>query len=234
MEEPRAKIKVCLVGANRGCKTSLVRNHVLDNFDDGYIVTLGTKVSKKSLRLDRVPDNAPRNVDLLVWDVISQRGLSDLLKRAYFEGARGVLAVADLTRKETLEDLNAWIRAVQEVAGPGPVAVVGANSDRKAELQASPDEVARVAGIHAAPCFFPVGPSGEELEAAFRYLAGTVLEDWFRKREPALKDARTGDHAGAQGSGDGVPRGGHRINPTSPVSSQWAGEGPTCRDPKTV
>src|SRR5206468_1558385 len=49
MEVKRMKVKVCLIGEAAVGKTSLIRRFVLDNFDDKYIQTLGTKVSKKEL-----------------------------------------------------------------------------------------------------------------------------------------------------------------------------------------
>ena len=40
-------VKVCLAGDISVGKTSLVRRYVMDIFDDNYIATLGTKISKK-------------------------------------------------------------------------------------------------------------------------------------------------------------------------------------------
>ena len=47
MDVRRMKMKVCLVGEAAVGKTSLIRRFVLDDFDDKYIQTLGTRVSKK-------------------------------------------------------------------------------------------------------------------------------------------------------------------------------------------
>ena len=175
-EEPHAKVKVCLVGADTGCKTRLVRKHVLENFGDRYIVTLGTKVSKREIRLRTAPVGAPIRVDLLIWDVMSKKGFRELLKEAYFRGARGVLAVSDMTRRDTLADLDDWIRSVETVTGPIPAAIIGANHDRKDRLQVTAEEIAHVAEEHDAACFFASENAGEGVEAAFRYLADTILK----------------------------------------------------------
>ena len=54
-DPPTAKLKICLVGDFAVGKTSLVRRFVDDAFDARYLPTIGTKVTKKELALDR-PD----------------------------------------------------------------------------------------------------------------------------------------------------------------------------------
>src|SRR3989442_7561439 len=117
MEVKRMKVKVCLVGEAAVGKTSLIRRFVLDNFDDKYIQTLGTKVSKKELT-SSVPEGAGElKIDMTIWDIMGQKGFRELLKEAYFYGARGILAVRDVTRPKTLDDLDDWIERVYIVNG---------------------------------------------------------------------------------------------------------------------
>ncbi len=175
-EEYYAKVKVCLIGANLGCKTNLIRRHVQDEFDDRWITTVGTKVSKKKLRFDVLPANVPVNVDIVVWDIMSHLGFRDLLKEAYFRGAKGILAVTDMTRRSTLEDLDAWIEGVESVTGRIPIVVIGANSDKRNQIEVSEEEVSRLAKAHGAPCFFASTSSGEPVEAAFRHIADSVVQ----------------------------------------------------------
>ncbi len=40
--------KMCVIGDGGVGKTSLIRRFVVDKFDDKYIVTIGTKTSKKN------------------------------------------------------------------------------------------------------------------------------------------------------------------------------------------
>ena len=146
-----------------------------DTFDDRYILTLGTKVSKKEIRLSAADSTTSVHVDLLVWDILSHRGFRELLNEAYFHGSRGILAVSDMTRRSTLEELDDWIRSVQSVAGPVPVAIIGANADQGERLEVTEEEVQRVASDYAAPCYFTAEGSEEGVEAALHYLASTVF-----------------------------------------------------------
>ena len=104
-EEPRIiKLKICLVGDEGVGKTSLIRRFVTGQFDDAYIRTLGAVVSKKSVEV-RNGRGSPSQVDMVILDIIGRRTFMQLFQDAYFSGARGVIAVFDLTRKTTLREL---------------------------------------------------------------------------------------------------------------------------------
>src|SRR5712691_8911159 len=92
MEVKRMKVKVCLIGEAAVGKTSLIRRFVLDNFDDKYIQTLGTKVSKKELVSPSPDASGELKIDMTIWDIMGQKGFRELLKEAYFYGAREILA----------------------------------------------------------------------------------------------------------------------------------------------
>ena len=119
MDRQRMKVKICLVGEGAVGKTCLIRRFIQDQFDDRYISTLGAKVSKKELKVDGA--NGGADVDMTIWDIMGEKGFRELLKEAYFHGAQGVLAVCDVTRKQTLDDLDDWVAAVLKVTGNVPI-----------------------------------------------------------------------------------------------------------------
>src|SRR2546421_11142742 len=102
-EMQRIKTKVCLVGEAAVGKTSLIRRFVQDDFEDRYITTLGAKVSKREIVFD-MPDRKQIQMDITIWDIMGEKGFRDLLKETFFHGAKGVLAVADLTRDRTSDE----------------------------------------------------------------------------------------------------------------------------------
>jgi len=106
MDRQKMKVKICLVGEGAVGKTCLIRRFIQDQFDDRYISTLGAKVSKKEIKLDG--PNGGSDIDMTIWDIMGEKGFRELLKEAYFHGAQGVLAVCDVTLKQTLEDLGEW------------------------------------------------------------------------------------------------------------------------------
>ena len=172
----RMKAKVCLVGESAVGKTSMVRRFVLDEFDDRYVTTLGAKVSKKELQVD-LPDQRPVHVDVTVWDIMGEKGFRDLLKDAYFQGARGILAVADVTRYSTLSELDEWITSVFKVVGVIPVVYAVNKIDLKDEvlLLFGEKEIQAHAKAFDAPWMYTSAKTGENVEAAFRALGEKIV-----------------------------------------------------------
>src|SRR2546427_12227154 len=106
--EKHIKAKISLVGETAVGKTSLVKRFVLDTFDDRYVATVGTKVTKKTVPV--VWRGLPARMDLMVWDIMGEKGFRALLKEAYFEGCQGILAVCDIRSEETREGLESRTR----------------------------------------------------------------------------------------------------------------------------
>lgn len=172
MEPERMKVKICLVGEGAVGKTCLIRRFIHDQFDDRYISTLGAKVSKKEIVVDA--DGAQVSVDMTIWDIMGEKGFRELLKEAYFHGAQGVLAVCDVTRAETLTDLDDWVAAVVKVTGQIPVEFLANKADLKDEQVVTAEDLESAAKTHAAPFLFTSAKTGENVEQAFANLAKMV------------------------------------------------------------
>ncbi len=174
----RIKTKVCLVGEAAVGKTSLVRRYVLDEFNDRYITTLGAKVSKHE-ETYTAPDGATRLLmDMTVWDIMGEKGFRDLLKDAFFHGAKAILAVADLTRYSTLKELDDWIQSVYNVVGEIPVVYVINKIDLKDEVMIlyGEKEVEQAVRAFDAPYFYTSAKTGENVAEVFHRLGGLALE----------------------------------------------------------
>ena len=169
------KRKVLLLGDGAVGKTSLIRRFVIDRFSDDYIVTIGTKITKKDLRIDL----GARTVELslMIWDVLGQKGYR-AIQASSFDGARGVVLVHDLTRRETRESLASyWLSRLKEVVGEIPRVVVGNKVDLVADRGVASREAERFASTIGAPAFACSAKTGENVEAAFLALGRLVLAD---------------------------------------------------------
>ncbi len=176
MGAKRIKMKVCLVGEAAVGKTSLIRRFVHDNFDDKYIQTLGTKVSKKEIGLDTPGDDGVQ-VDMTIWDIMGQKGFRELLKEAYFYGAKGIIAVCDVSRKNTLDDLDDWIEGVYSVTGRIPIEIFANKVDLEDKTEVGKGEVEQFSKAYDSPFHFTSAKTGENVEDAFKGLARRIAEE---------------------------------------------------------
>lgn len=172
MSEKQLKMKVCLVGDGAVGKTSLVRRFVLNEFDERYLYTLGTNVFKKEVLI--VSGSRRTKVTMMVWDIAGQKDLRRFFVKSYFRGADGGIAVCDVTREHTLEDLSDWIRHMHEVCGPIPVTILANKVDLKEERVLKEGRLSGFARKHSAPYFFTSAKTGKDVEKAFAKTAERI------------------------------------------------------------
>ena len=173
----RMKTKVCLVGEAAVGKTSLIRRYVLDAFEDRYITTLGAKVSKKELEFSLDEGKLHVQMDMTIWDIMGEKGFRELLKEAFFNGAKGILAVCDITRYSTLKELDDWVQSVFNVVGEIPVVYTVNKIDLKDEVMVmyGDREIEQSTRAFDAPHFYTSARTGEKVEDAFKALGEAIV-----------------------------------------------------------
>lgn len=167
MSSAKYIIKLCLLGDGAVGKTSLVRRFVFDVFDDKYLMSFGTKVSKKSMRI------RDADVDLMIWDILGQKN-HESLHAAYYRGAAGAFAVCDFTRPDTMGSLKSWLGNFRATVGDKPIIILGNKSDLQksyslSELQSFGSEV-------GCEVIETSAKSGLNVELAFVQLGKKLLE----------------------------------------------------------
>lgn len=175
-ESRHLKSKICLVGEKAVGKTSLIRRYVLDMFDEQYVTTIGTRVSKKEVHVFLPERDLLVEVDLQIWDIMGEKGFRELLKEAYFYGANGVLAVADLTRRRSLDELDDWVDGVEQIVGKVPILIAVNKSDLVSSAQYGERDVEQVARAFSCPYVMTSAKSGSNVEEAFRRIGQMVTE----------------------------------------------------------
>lgn len=160
-------IKLCLLGDGAVGKTSLVRRFVFDVFDDKYLMSFGTKVCKKELKVKDV------DLDLMIWDILGQK-YQEALHAAYYRGAAGALAVCDFTRPETMKNLRTWLGSFRSVVGDMPVLLLGNKSDLEKRFELSDlQEFGKSVGCDVLETS---AKTGLNVEVAFAALGGKLVE----------------------------------------------------------
>jgi small GTP-binding protein len=168
MSSAKYIIKLCLLGDGAVGKTSLVRRFVFDVFDDRYLMSFGTKVSKKSMTVEG------STMDLMVWDILGQK-THTALHEAYYKGAAGALLVCDFTRPETMRSIKGWLGSFRSVVGNKPVLILGNKSDlEKAFTFAELKELAASIGCESLETS---AKTGLNVENAFTAIGKRLLED---------------------------------------------------------
>ncbi len=185
------KKNIILLGDGAVGKTSLIRRFVLDQFNDNYISTIGTKVTKKEIEVDSLGSRV--RVTLMIWDVIGQKdyGLTQSLSMRKIAGA---ILVSDLTRKETLASFQEyWIPKIKASRGSIPMIFLGNKADLESERQFGLDEISEVAKqeqtFTSTQSFLTSAKTGDHIDTAFELLAQVLADN--RDLEPSPEGQET-------------------------------------------
>ena len=187
MELKELLMKVVLLGDGAVGKTSLIARYVVNKFDDKYIATIGTKVSKKDMQLTK--PNLIINLRLMIWDILGQKEYAKI-RSASLSGAQGVIAVGDLTRPETVQAIEAfWLREVGSAVGKVPTILIGNKADIADMTSMSTTTLESMGQKLGCPIFLTSAKTGENVEAAFDALAQMLVEDVVASRMKGEEDA---------------------------------------------
>jgi len=183
MQIRRMRIKICLVGDRGVGKTSLIRRFAASQFLDDEHGTLGAHLHPVEVQVPLDGDQLAKvRVDL--FDFMGEHALRDNFRDAIFYGAHGVLAVADLGRRETLPSLVDWIQAVSSVAGDVPVEVVFNKKDLGKEVAVGASDMRvlmeRLPGVSTV---VTSARTGEGVEEAFNRIILKAVEGILKGHE---------------------------------------------------
>ena len=168
------KVKVCLLGDPEVGKTSLIRRFVVNKYDDNYLSTLGTRVSKKTMVF---PSN---HLVLMIWDLTGQVEFKRVRTTAYLN-AEGAIIVGDMSRPGTIKNFPQWKQELMDIAGEVPFMLLGNKVDLiENKLQAS-DTMFKWSKALGAPFELTSAKTGENVEKTFQTLGKRIIESFTSK-----------------------------------------------------
>jgi len=169
------KAKVCLCGDHAVGKTSLIARFVHNVFGDKYIRTIGTKITSKEVIIDDPNGKGQINFIYQIWDIMGQRDYRNYMKDSYFYGCKGCIMVFDLTRPETLHDLDNWYGVINDVAGNVPAIVMANKVDLKDMREVDDNTLERFCGERGFSYHLTSAKSGDNVEDSFEEIGLLML-----------------------------------------------------------
>ena len=171
-------MKLCLIGESSVGKTSLIRRFAFNQFDGKYSATIGTKITKKEIKVQHPNNGGLVDILIMIWDIVGARGFRQTLQDAYFFGAQGILGVCDVTRENTLLDLHSWMDAVLSVTEEIPIVFLGNKCDLVGRQQVDLNELKDFASEYeTAVTYLSSAKTGINVDLAFKTLGERVLKD---------------------------------------------------------
>lgn len=102
--------KIVLIGNVAVGKSSIIKRFILNEFNDKYLGTIGTELSKKSLLISE-----NKMVNLSIWDTCGQERFRTVT-RQYYRDTQAIILVFDLTNEKSFKDMQSWYDEAIEYA----------------------------------------------------------------------------------------------------------------------
>ncbi len=130
--------KICIVGDHGVGKSTLLHQYLERRFISNVQSTIGSNFFVKRVKLP----NVKNYITLQIWDLAGQDHFR-WVRQAFYKGAKGIVYVFDLSRKDTREHIEVWKEEVERAAGFLPNVLVGNKLDLvNSSVKNTPEEIA--------------------------------------------------------------------------------------------
>jgi hypothetical protein len=161
--------KICMLGGFAVGKTSLVSRFVHSMFSEKYMTTIGVKIDKKSVELEK------ERVELVIWDIYGQDDFQKV-RMSYLRGASGYLLVMDGTRGATFETGLALQESAEQTIGKVPFIVAVNKADMLSQWEIEDRNLAQLTE-RGWRVIKTSAKTGGAVEAAFATLAHAMVNE---------------------------------------------------------
>lgn len=179
-------MKVCLLGDGAVGKTSLIERFVENTFSEEYLLTVGTRTSKKEIIVKNPLLNRDVHLTLIIWDIMGQYSLRKVLHSIFLKGAKGAMVVCDLTRKETMENLDNWVDTLFVEGTVMPFVMIANKNDLKDMHEFEIPDVNTIATAYLTTTLSTSAKTGENVENAFQLLGDRIIAYMIETKNPII------------------------------------------------
>ncbi|XP_076957058.1 ras-related protein RABA1f-like [Bidens hawaiensis] len=167
--------KVVLIGDSGVGKSNLLSRFSKNEFSLDSKSTIGVEFATRSIQVDG------KIIKGQIWDTAGQERYRAITS-AYYRGTVGALIVYDITRKVTFENVERWLRELQDHTDQNIMVMLTGNKADLAHLRAVPTEEA-MAFSEREHVFFMETSALEALnvEKAFTELLSEIYRGMSRK-----------------------------------------------------
>lgn len=118
-------MKIVLAGDGGVGKTSLRKSYLGEGFKVQYDMTIGADFSVYKTEIDG------HHIKFSIWDLAGQPRFK-IIRERYYTGTLGALLLFDVTKRESFENLQTWIKEIWNFNGfgrPIPIIILGNKVD---------------------------------------------------------------------------------------------------------
>ncbi|MFX1238098.1 MAG: Rab family GTPase, partial [Promethearchaeota archaeon] len=165
-----ALFKIIVAGNGGVGKTTLLKRFVDGTFDMNTKMSIGVELHQKTVEI-----NENISCSLILWDLGGQEQFRFMLDR-FIDGAYGAILMFDLTRIQTLYDLDEWIKLVRYQDDNLPCILIGGKSDLMKNFLGNDKAIQYKKDNHLLDYFKVSSKTGMNVNETFESLVKGILD----------------------------------------------------------
>ena len=163
-------VKLLLIGDSAVGKSCIILRYSDDGFNSTFISTIGIDFRVKTIEVEG------KQIKLQIWDTAGQERY-DTITTSYYRGAKGIMLVYDITNSKSFDNINRWMRNIQEYGNENVEKMIIGNKCDMEDKRVIPKEhgemIARENGIQ----FIETSAKDNiNIDSAFMKLTEAILE----------------------------------------------------------
>ena len=163
--------KILVIGDTGVGKSNLLLRYVKNEFAGDMRSTVGVEFGTKMMKIDGY------EVKAQIWDTAGQERYRAITS-AYYKGAKGVLIVYDITRKNTFDNVDKWLNDFKmKCDEDAAIIIVGNKSDLIEKREIDTEEAKNYASLHNLAFFETSAKENENVEKAFYDLVSQIVKN---------------------------------------------------------
>ena len=176
-EKKLTRINLITLGDGQVGKTSLILRYTNDYFGNNYIATIGFDYKFKNEKLKNGEE-----ITVKIFDTAGQEKYRSLAAN-FLKKADGIILVYDITYKKSFENLNKWLKDINENAKGLPIVLIGNKTDLEENREVSKEEGNEFAKkINEETEFYEAScKTGENIKEAIRFLVEKIYKKYQGK-----------------------------------------------------
>ena len=178
------ELKFLVLGEGKIGKTPLIERYVNKTYKSNDIATIGMDIRQKELEINNT------DVKITITDTSGQERFRGLIKML-FKGFDGFLIGFDLTEKWSLEEVNFWIKQIEENRSkeyPLSLVLFGNKCDDKENIKVKEEEIKSIQEKYNIKYFETSAKDGTNVNEVFEYLTKLTLKTRGMLKKVGLPD----------------------------------------------
>jgi len=181
--------KILLIGDSRVGKSSVLSKYIDDKFYPNTMTTIGMDYKVKKIQIDDTV------VKLQLWDTAGQERFR-AITYSYFKDAHGVFVVFDLSDKQSFQNVEGWIRLMQQFeAGSVLKVLIGNKCDLERDVPK--EDVQKICAEFKLPYYEVSAKTGQNIVEPFEFMARLVKKGYLDKLKDSIINMKDSVHPGA-------------------------------------